>query len=172
LNCTANILNPLLGIAFDEKIMNRQLKKYYAEVFQTIENKDIYRSISSGEWGNYFPIIEKKYPEASLIVDIHGEMKPILDELMELPKKLKNLDRKKELWKALCKNMIDIPKIEAEEWYLYLNNGIIDDEREDMVKLNEYLYYCAPSTIGKIYGISEGFIPFNIYMEENNDDNG
>jgi len=172
LNCTINILNPLLGIAFDEKVMNNQLKKYYAEVFHSIDNKDIYQSISSGEWGRYFPLIEKKYPEASLIVDIHGEMKPILDELMELPKKLKNLDRKKELWKALCKNMIDIPKIEAEEWYLYLNNGIIDDEREDMVKLNEYLYYCAPSTIGKIYGISEGFIPFNIYMEENNDDNG
>jgi CRISPR-associated endonuclease/helicase Cas3 len=166
LNTTEKLLTPLLGTCFDEIKMESLLKSYYADVFNNINNRDIFESISSGEWGSYFPLIQRKFPEATLIVDTNGTMRPLLDEIMALPNKLETLDRKKQLWKLIQQYMINIPKTEAEEWYQTLSTGIIDDEEEEIIKLNDFLYYCSPAIIGKIYREDEGFIPLRFYEEE------
>lgn len=160
LNVTKSLLEKHLYQAIDEQIMEKLLKDYYDQIHSAIMQEGPWEAIIAGKWGEWYPLILKRIPEASVIIDTDGKMKILLDELEELPKKVELLNTKRKIWKEIGQNTITVPKNEIELWDK--KNLIIDDTQSEIVQINEWLYYIAPSGIGKIYTEETGFIPFDM----------
>ena len=165
LNVTKAVLEKHLNQAIDEQIMESLLKEYYDQIHNSIMQEGPWEAINAGKWGEWYPLIIKKIPEASVIIDTDGKMKTLLDELEELPKNIELLNTKRKIWKEIGQHTITVPKNEIELWNQ--NNLIIDDNETEIVQRKEWLYYVSPSGIDKIYTHEEGYIPYK--MNESND---
>lgn len=162
LNITNDLLERHLDQRIDEYQMNSFLKDYFHQIHLLAKKEGPWEVIKKGKWGEWYPLILKRVPEASLIVDIDGKAKILLDELENLPKGIEQLNIKRRIWKKIGENIITVPKIEIELWSDHLTHGIIDERQSEIVQRSEWLYYIAPSCIGTIYTEETGFIPFDM----------
>lgn len=165
LNITRELLAKFENNVFDEQQVKKLLQGYYMQIHHSITQAGPWEAISTGKWGEWFPLISKKVPEATVIVDFDGEMKKLLDQLTELPKGLEHLNTKRKIWKKIGENIIDVPKKELDQWDQQVNSGIIDDTITGITKVDEWIYYICPSGIGTIYTPEAGFIPCDISEE-------
>ncbi|MEA1882905.1 MAG: CRISPR-associated helicase Cas3' [Thermotogota bacterium] len=165
LNVTKDLLNEYNDKEIDEHQMNTLLKDYYRQIQQSIVQSGPWEAISTGKWGEWFPLIQKRVPEATVIVDIDGEMKILLDTISELPKGLASLNTKRNLWKKIGEAIINVPKKEIDQWEQAINSGIIDDTTTEIYKYDEWIYTITPIGIGTIYTPEAGFIPYDMIDE-------
>lgn len=165
LNVTKDLLNEYKDKNIDEYQMNKLIEDYYRQIQQSIAQSGPWEAINTGKWGEWFPLIQKRVPEATVIVDIEGEMKILLDTISELPKGLASLNTKRKLWKKIGEAIINVPKNEIDQWDQTINSGIIDDTTTELYKYDEWIYTITPAGIGTIYTPEAGFIPYDMIDE-------
>jgi len=149
----------LIREEFDEYQAKELLKEYFKKISERKEQIGPWQSIKKGEWGHYYPLIAKRYPEATVFVDFDGSVKEHLLKLKELPKDLKNLTEKRKIWKILQQFTIEVPVKQIEIWHRTQTSFIIDDQDRTIEEFDDGIYYISPKGIGTIYHRVTGFIP-------------
>ena len=134
------------------------LSEYYKKVIASISQDGPWYHIKKGEWGYYEDLFDAKN-ESLVFVDINGTVENLLQEFYKIDKNIKNIERRKQIWKNLQNYAINVPQKYMEEWGKACNGLIIDDSIPEVEEFQHGIWLIRQSGIGKIYLKDTGFMP-------------
>ncbi|MGC9218853.1 MAG: CRISPR-associated helicase Cas3' [Athalassotoga sp.] len=143
---------------FSEQEVPKILSEYYERVIASISQDGPWYHIERGEWGYYEELFNER-DESLVFVDIDGTVEVALHEFNEMDKDIKNIPKRKQIWKNLQNYAINVPQKYMEEWREACNGLIIDDSIPEVEEVQHGIWLIRQSGIGKIYLKDKGFIP-------------
>jgi len=149
----------VLPETFSERDIPGLLAQYFQGVLQVVSRQGPWEELKVGNWGEWFPLVRKKLPEATVIVDVNGETASLFEQLQQMEKDLENLDQRKRIWRALQQWMIEVPVQEMEGWIAKTQSIFVDGDRPSVEILSPGLYRVNPEGIGTVYKLETGFVP-------------
>ncbi|OUM59830.1 hypothetical protein PIROE2DRAFT_63517 [Piromyces sp. E2] len=153
LNEIQNIINKI-----KEKEENNKIKKYYYNLFQILNNKNVSNSIfenfrrilmyeieKCNNWFNDNPLAKKEEYD-SMKIKIENTMKPLY-QIKEASEKYKEIFRK-ETYKNCSNNSSELNKIYKEyidkiKWYQENPNASINDFKKEEINIANKLFFLA-----------------------------
>jgi CRISPR-associated endonuclease/helicase Cas3 len=157
-SCLLSATRKTLPESFTEKESAFLIQKYYQELSQTITQMGTWDDITTGRWGNSFPLIRKKIPEVLVLIESDGSVRQLFEQLRALSKEYQNIDKRKEFWNHLQRHAIEVPNILMQKWIMETSSFLIDETRPEVEELEEGIYIVNPQGYGKIYSKETGFI--------------
>ncbi|MGI6789793.1 MAG: CRISPR-associated helicase Cas3' [Aminobacterium colombiense] len=156
---------------FEEKDASLIINNYYNDISQKIADKDIWKNITNGKWGqedkpelienkNYFYIQE-------VYIEQDNKIRPILKQITETKWSLDNIDVKKHLNRRSSQYAIDVPLKELILW----RDKTASILSQDTIAPVEYLkdltsWFVTKGGYKHIYNKITGFNP----VDSNDDD--
>ncbi len=167
LNATREILlnfgqgDPLI---FQETAIAELLELYYSKLSTALQNYGPWFEIEEGKWGGRWDLFETPWcNECTVFVERDGEVREVLDKLLQMDKNFSNRLEVKRMWNRIQQHAISVSEKEMKKWWEAEGSFIIDGEEKAVEKITENLWIINKRGLQRIYSPELGFIPREIY---------
>ena len=130
---------------------------YFKEVQQKLSQDSPWEALVEGLWGNMPELIEKKFPEEKLYVELHENLRCMLHKLHTHSWNLGNLAEKKALQQQVEDYAVEINSKMLSLWRTELGNSLVVGEHPLIEELPHGRgWFLSSQALGNVYDLRRG----------------
>jgi len=165
--------HPLTSYVYDSRLLSKTRKvlpdhflekdspflveKYYQELQKAVAQKEAWKDITTGKWGNRHSLISEQIPEALVLIETDGSVAELFEEIRGLPTGIESIDKRKKLWNQLQRHAINAPNGMMQAWIRETSSFFIDEERPIVEEIENGIYIVRAREKGGVYCPDTGF---------------